>query len=157
MRPRLYIFDADETLRSTLIAGQPCPHGSAQWALIPGVRERLRRFHWGTEGPFLGVASNQDHVGYGLLSASMARRLLVDMIAAAVGRVVPSPCIRFCPHPAEKACQCRKPKPGMLLDIMRHFSIGPSATVFVGDAQSDRQAAARAGVPFMDARDFFAR
>jgi HAD superfamily hydrolase (TIGR01662 family) len=76
---------------------------------------------------------------------------------AAAGRVVPSPGIRFCPHPAETACQCRKPKPGMLLDIMRHFRIGPSATMFVGDALSDHEAAARAGVPFMDARAFFAR
>lgn len=45
----------------------------------------------------------------------------------------------------------------MLLDIMRHFRIGFSATVFVGDALSDRKAAARAGVPFMDTSAFFAR
>lgn len=157
MNWRLYIFDADETLRRTLVPGQPCPRRPGEWALTPGASERLRRIPWGPVGPYLGVASNQDQVGYGLLSASMARRLLEDMIAAAAGPVVPAPCIRFCPHPTSEPCDCRKPRPGMLVGIMRHFQVGPAATLFVGDSEADCQAAARAGVAFARARAFLGR
>src|SRR5205085_2553999 len=60
--PRLVIFDADDTLRRTIVPGQPCPHAEGEWELLPGVRARLHRI---PPDVYIGVASNQDHVGYG--------------------------------------------------------------------------------------------
>lgn len=157
MTPRLYIFDADNTLRRTLVAGQPCPRAAHEWALLPNVRRLLGAIPWGSAGPFLGVASNQDQVGYGHLSATTAAALLRDMIESAAGVLLPAPCIRFCPHRIEEPCDCRKPAPGMLLAIMDHFGVPPRETLFVGDAECDREAARRAGVTFSDAECFFGR
>ena len=153
---RLYIFDADDTLRRTTVDGKPCPHAPGEWELLPNVRETLGAIRWGGEdGALLGVASNQDQVAYGHLTAEMAHRLLLDAVRAAVGDIHPPPCIRFCPHALEAPCACRKPGTAMLLDIMRHFAVSPDRTLFVGDAPTDREAALAAGVRFAWAREFF--
>jgi HAD superfamily hydrolase (TIGR01662 family) len=155
-RYKLVVFDADDTLRETVIPGKPCPHGPEEWALRPGVREVLRGIGWGQRmGPQLGLASNQDHVAYGLLSLEMARRLLRDLAAAATGSVPADAALQLCPHPLDADCECRKPEPGMLLSIMSYYGVGPDDTLFVGDAEVDREAAARAGTSFMWAWDLF--
>ncbi|MFL5612042.1 MAG: HAD-IIIA family hydrolase [Gemmatimonadaceae bacterium] len=153
---RLVIFDADNTLRRSTVAGQPCPHTDGEWELMPGVRECLTGIDWRGRGIRVAVASNQDHVGYGLIDAVMARRLLRAAIDAATSGAVSDPEIRFCPHRLEEPCGCRKPAPGMLLDIMRSVGVGSEATLFVGDAKVDAEAARRAGVRFSWAREFFA-
>jgi D-glycero-D-manno-heptose 1,7-bisphosphate phosphatase len=63
--------------------------------------------------------------------------------------------MQLCPHALESDCECRKPKPGMLLRIMKHYGIGPTETIFVGNDEVDRQAAARAKTAFMWTSDFF--
>jgi D-glycero-D-manno-heptose 1,7-bisphosphate phosphatase len=153
---RLVVFDADDTLRKTVVPGKPCPHGPEEWVLRPGVREVLQGVSWGEQmGPHLGLASNQDHVGYGFLSIEMARRLLRDLAAAATGSVPADPALQLCPHPPDRACECRKPEPGMLLSIMNYYRVEPRETLFVGDAEVDREAAVRAGTSFMWASDLF--
>lgn len=152
---RLVIFDADDTLRRTTIPGQPCPHGDDEWELLPGVRDRLTTIDWCARGIRVAVASNQDHVGYGLIDAAAAHRLLRAAIDAATDCTAPDPEIRFCPHRLEEPCECRKPAPGMLLDLMRQLEVPPSATLFVGDSPSDSEAARRAGVRFSWASEFF--
>ena len=151
---RLYVFDADDTLRRTRVPGQPCPHAPDEWTLLPGVHERLSRMPW--DRLHLGVASNQDHVGYGLLSEDACRGMLEALVAVATdGRARPR--IAICPHPAELGCGCRKPAPGLLLRLTDAFGVPPGETLFVGDAPTDAEAAARAGVRFAWARDFFRR
>lgn len=149
---RLYIFDADGTLRETNVMGQPCPHAPGEWRLRRGVRERLARLD---PAALIGVASNQDHIAYALVDESTARALLVEAARAATGRDLPPEAIRLCPHCPEDGCECRKPAPGMLLAIMRHYGVPPERTLFVGDAESDREAAARAGCAFRFAAAFF--
>lgn len=154
----LVIFDADDTLRHTLVPGQPCPRRSSEWALLPGVAEALRPIRWMTEGgPLLGLASNQDQVGYGHLSEATARRLLGDLALAATGTVPPAPAIQLCPHRLEVPCDCRKPAPGMLRRIMRYYGVTPARTLFVGDTPSDLGAAHAARTHFADAREVFTR
>lgn len=155
-RYRLFIFDADDTLRRTTAPGKPCPHRSDEWVLMPGVREVLGQVSWNEEGsPRLGIASNQDQVAYGHLSVTTARDLLRELAKSATGSVPEDPALQLCPHPLEQDCQCRKPNPGMLLAIMHHYGIEPSATMFVGNHQVDHEAAERAGTAFSWAQDFF--
>lgn len=151
----LVVFDADNTLRRTTVAGKPCPHADGEWELMPGVRDVLARVPWGEHGPQLGIASNQDQIAYGHLTEHTARALLSDMVAAATGGQARAPAIRCCPHALDVACECRKPAPGMLIDIMRHFGVLPEHTLFVGDAATDLEAAMRARVRFLWAADFF--
>ena len=152
----LYVFDADETLRHTIVPGRPCPYGPDEWVLLPNVRERLREIPFGPEGPHLGLASNQDRVGYGQIEEGTARRLLEDLAREATSGDVRAR-IELCPHRAEDGCDCRKPAPGMLTRLMRHFAVAPGATLFVGDTPEDQQAAQAAAVAFEWAWDFFRR
>jgi D-glycero-D-manno-heptose 1,7-bisphosphate phosphatase len=152
---RLYVFDADGTLRSTLVDGQPCPHAPHEQALLPDVATRLRAIPWGSGGPYCAVASNQDHVGYGLLDGHLCREMLRSLITQAVPGV--EPLVELCPHRIEEGCACRKPAPGMLLRLLGSTGVKPEEALFVGDAPCDAEAAARAGMRFAWAWDFFGR
>ncbi len=152
----LWVFDADDTLRRTLVPGRPCPYRETEWELLPGVAETLRPVQWNRlGGPRLGLASNQDRVGYGHLSERAARALLRSLALAAAGVTLPDAALQLCPHRAEEGCECRKPRPGMILRLMRHYRVGAGRTVFVGNHENDRRAAAAAGVRFLEARDLF--
>lgn len=150
---RLYVFDADGTLRRTTVPGLPCPNAPGEWELIPGVRERLARIDWGAAR--FGVATNQGGVGLGYLTLSRARSLLDEMVVAAFGVRPPPGSVEICPHAPHWRCACRKPEPLMLQRLMRRFGASKEETLFVGDMDRDEQAARRAGTRFMWARDFF--
>jgi D-glycero-D-manno-heptose 1,7-bisphosphate phosphatase len=153
---RLWIFDADDTLRRTTVPGQPCPRSHSEWELLPGVREALGAMAWSAPaGPRLGIASNQDQIGAGMLALETARALLRDLAREAAGVILPEPAIQLCPHALGVACDCRKPRPAMLQRIMACYGIGAEETVFVGDSEADRVAAAEAGVHFLEARELF--
>lgn len=155
--PQLIIFDLDGTLRRTTVAGKPCPHAPGEWELLPKVKETVLRIAREHPDIRFGTASNQDQVAYGWLTEQMARRLIEDVFAEAIGLDGATITIRFCPHAMDAGCRCRKPAPGMLLDVMRTCDIAPEATLFVGDAPMDREAAQAAGVSFAWAREFFDR
>ncbi|MFN4140333.1 HAD-IIIA family hydrolase [Aestuariivirga sp.] len=153
---RLFIFDADGTLRWTTIPEQKYPLGRSEWQLMPGVAERLRAIPWAPGGPWLAVASNQNGVAAGELAAEMARGLIEDMLAAALGAVPPETEIAMCTCDERLDCACRKPAPGMLLGLLDRFGVRPDEALYVGDLPIDAEAARRARVPFIFARDFFA-
>jgi D-glycero-D-manno-heptose 1,7-bisphosphate phosphatase len=155
---RLYIFDADGTLRRTTVEGLPCPNRPGEWEIIPGVRERLSQIRWGEGGARFGVASNQGGVGVGYLSFAAARDLLEEMVVEAFGvPQAPPGSVELCPHAPHLGCPCRKPKPEMLRRLMRRFGAAPHETLFVGDMEKDEGAALAAGTRFMWAHEFFDR
>lgn len=153
--PTLYIFDADGTLRWTTVDGQKYPIRSGEWRLMPNVKERLAGIPWSARGPWLAVASNQNGVAEGLLDERTARRLIEDMLVAALGRVPERTLVELCLCSEQAGCTCRKPEPGLLLRLLRAYRTQPADAVFVGDLPSDAEAARRAGIPFVWARDFF--
>ena len=60
---------------------------------------------------------------------------------------------RFCPFHPEAAVEAyrqahpwRKPRPGMLLDLIERWELDPSCAVMIGDQETDMRAAAAAGV-----------
>jgi len=155
-RYRLWIFDADGTLRRTTAPGRPCPRASNEWELLPGVRRTLRTVRWNSpDGPWIGVASNQDQVGAGLIPLPTAQRLLQDLMVAAAGVSLPGPAIQLCPHALGVPCRCRKPGPAMIERIRDHYAVPAEQTILVGDQDTDRQAASAAGVAFLEAGELF--
>ncbi|HET8648588.1 MAG TPA: HAD-IIIA family hydrolase [Gemmatimonadales bacterium] len=150
----LVIFDADDTLRRTTVPGQPCPRADDEWEFLPGRRELLSLLV-SSEDVNVGIASNQDQVGHGLIAENTARALLAALLEQAGASTIDFDAIQLCPHPATLDCQCRKPAPGMLRRLMTHFAVRPARTLFIGDSPSDQEAAHRAGVNFRWAHDVF--
>jgi len=54
----------------------------------------------------------------------------------------------YCPHHPEYTgdCDCRKPKPGLLLQGIEQYNLDPGGSYFIGDRERDMEAAAAAGV-----------
>jgi D-glycero-D-manno-heptose 1,7-bisphosphate phosphatase len=52
----------------------------------------------------------------------------------------------FCPHGPESTCNCRKPKPGMLLEARGKYNIDMKNSWMIGDKEADVQAANAAGI-----------
>lgn len=155
---KLYIFDADGTLRRTTAPGLPCPNRPGDWELIPGVREQLAEIEWRAHETHFGIASNQGGVGVGHMTYAMAYRLLADMVVQAFGvKAPPAGSIEICPHAPHANCPCRKPKPQMLVRLVHRFGVRREETLFVGDMERDEEAARRAGVRFLWAHEFFNR
>ena len=114
-----------------------------EWRPLKGSLEAIARLT--QAGYRIVVATNQSGIARGLFST----RALFDIhdalqraAAQAGGRI---DAFFFCPHAADAGCQCRKPQPGMLLEVARRFNVALKDTYMVGDALRDVQAAAAAG------------
>jgi D-glycero-D-manno-heptose 1,7-bisphosphate phosphatase len=101
----------------------------------------------------LVVVTNQAGIGRGLYGEDDFARLTAWMAAqfAAVG--APLAGVYHCPHhptaalgALRRACDCRKPAPGMLLAAVRDLSLDRARSVLFGDKASDIEAAAAAGL-----------
>jgi D-glycero-D-manno-heptose 1,7-bisphosphate phosphatase len=153
--PKLVIFDKDGTLIAS--HGNRPANAIAEQELLPGVAEMCAALR--AEGHTLAIASNQGGVAFGFITASQAYGLV-----AHAARLIGARDFAVCPHhPQGKLeayaieCECRKPKPGMLLSLMERLGYSADDTIYIGDQESDRQAAREAGVEFIHANDFFDR
>ena len=119
--------------------------------LEPHVAATLARARAGFDACF--IVSNQARIGKGeITEAEVLRRFrwLNELLGG------PFTDWRLCPHQEGDGCPCRKPKPGMFLDLAAAHGVDLGASVHVGDSDKDRQAAAAAGIPtFHWAWDFF--
>jgi len=114
-----------------------------EWVAIPGSLEAIARLN--QAGYRVAIASNQSGIGRGLfdMAALNAMHEKMNRTAAAVGGRIDA--VFFCPHTQEDECECRKPKPGMLQQIVERFEIDPEGTPVVGDSLRDLQAGAALG------------
>lgn len=153
----LIIFDKDWTIV------RPCHEGRfinsiEDQILLPGVAEKCQKLL--AAGYILAVASNQGGVACEFMTYEQA-----EAIVAHAARLIGATLFRFCPHHPKGThkfyahkCDCRKPKPGMLISLME--AAGVEGCTYVGDMESDRLAAlaaAKAGyeVRFEWAKDYF--
>jgi D-glycero-D-manno-heptose 1,7-bisphosphate phosphatase len=92
------------------------------------------------------VVTNQSAVGRGLITYDIAQRInrfVVHEVEKYGGRIDH---VYMCPHTPDDVCSCRKPKPGLLLQAAKEFSIDLHHSIMIGDAISDLQAGMAAGV-----------
>jgi D-glycero-D-manno-heptose 1,7-bisphosphate phosphatase len=93
------------------------------------------------------IVTNQSAVGRGLIPLSDAYEIntrLIAQIERAGGRVDG---VWMCPHAPEDECDCRKPRPGLLLQAAATHSIDLNHSILIGDALSDLEAGRSAGIP----------
>lgn len=110
---------------------------------VNGAREALDRLRG--SGMKLGVVSNQSGIGRGMITYTQMESVNAR-IEALLG---PFEGWFVCPHAPEDNCDCRKPKPKLLLDAASEFGVEPAACVFIGDKDDDVEAARSAGMPML--------
>ena len=114
-----------------------------EWKPIPGSLEAIARLN--ESGWRVVVASNQSGVGRGLFDMDTLNAInekMTKAIGQAGGRL---DAIFFCPHLADSTCDCRKPRPGMFLQIAERFNVDMKGVPVVGDSLRDLQAGVAVG------------
>ncbi|RFS82398.1 HAD-IIIA family hydrolase [Actinomadura spongiicola] len=133
--PWAVLFDRDDTL----IKDVPYNGDPARVEPMPGARRALDRLR--RHGARIGVVSNQSGVAKGHITADDVRRVNAR-VEELLGRV---DVWEFCPHDGDDACDCRKPRPGMIVRAARRLGVPPSGCAVIGDIGRDVEAAAAAG------------
>jgi D-glycero-D-manno-heptose 1,7-bisphosphate phosphatase len=163
--PPLLFVDLDGTVRHGKDELGRFVNGPADVVVFPEAIVMMRR--WRDLGGRVFGVTNQAGVALGHMTA--------DQCEAAIGETVEQArdeqCgpddylidhVVYCPHAPDAGCFCRKPQPGLLLQLVRSTTrqLGAPARdrcLMVGDREEDRLAAAAAGVPFEWAATWRAR
>ncbi|PZP65142.1 MAG: D-glycero-beta-D-manno-heptose-1,7-bisphosphate 7-phosphatase [Azospira oryzae] len=137
---KLVILDRDGVINHDSVNFIKSPD---EWRPIPGSLEAIARLN--RAGYRVVVATNQSGIGRGLLDMATLNAIHEKMhrALAAVGGHIDA--LFFCPHTAEARCACRKPAPGMLLEIAQRYNVSLEGVPAIGDSLRDLEAAARAG------------
>ena len=137
---RAVFLDRDGVLsRSLLRDGKPAaPIMVEEFELLPGVVNAVERLH--AAGFLLVVVTNQPDVSTGL-----TRRDAVGEMHRRLREWLPIDDIRVCYHVEVDGCDCRKPKPGMLVAAARERGIDLRSSWMVGDRWRDVGAGKAAG------------
>ena len=137
---KLVILDRDGTINHDSDQYIKSP---AEWKPIKGSLEAIALLT--QNGYRVVVATNQSGIARGLFDMATLNSIhgvMHKAVAHAGGRI---DAVFFCPHAADANCECRKPNPGMLLEIGRRMNVALDGVPFVGDAMRDLQAAATVG------------
>lgn len=140
MSARAVFLDRDGVLnRASVLDGRPYPPPDVEHLeILPGVAAALADLK--ARGYRLIVVTNQPDVARGTLQVAD-----VERIHAQLAEQLPIDEFCSCFHDSADGCTCRKPKPGMLLDAARRWSIDLAQSYMVGDRWRDVDAGNAAG------------
>jgi D-glycero-D-manno-heptose 1,7-bisphosphate phosphatase len=140
LRPAAFL-DRDGVINRCTVSAAGVPHPPdcvAQLEILPRVPEAMARLK--AMGLPIIVVTNQPDVARGT-----QRREEVEAINRWLCERLPIDAVYVCYHDNKDACDCRKPKPGMLLQAAAEHGIDLPQSVMVGDRSGDVQAGQAAG------------
>jgi D-glycero-D-manno-heptose 1,7-bisphosphate phosphatase len=127
-------------------------HRIEDFRILPGVVEELRRLR--SLGYLLVLVTNQAGIARGYYTEQDYEAFTKHLLSELAGQGAALDAVYYCPHHPEGTvaryatqCDCRKPRPGMILAAMREHGIDASQSWLVGDKLSDVQAGVAAGIP----------
>lgn len=137
------ILDLDGTLVRAFPEGDTTrgPRRVEEAEILPGTRLAIAQLH--TAGFLCVVVTNKPDVARGIVGRKAV---------CAIHRVVQRALglghnqIYFCPHDDADGCDCRKPRPRLILDAARDHDIDLARSWLIGDRDTDIQAAHAAGI-----------
>jgi len=143
----LVIFDRDGTLIED--TGYPIDPAALVWK-----QGALKVLSWlRSQGTSVNVATNQSGVArgyFGLDQVHAFHAAMDDQIKAKGGRI---DAYAICPHLPKGVvtqyavdCECRKPKPGLIQQLLALFQVAPNNAIMIGDRDRDTEAGRAAGV-----------
>jgi D-glycero-D-manno-heptose 1,7-bisphosphate phosphatase len=103
-------------------------------------------------GSALVVVSNQGAIGRGHATESQIMVINALLLEVLARRGIVLDGIYLCPHhplsadPMHRNCECRKPKPGLILAAAHDLNLDVNGSILIGDQESDIAAARAAGI-----------
>ncbi len=139
LRPAIF-FDRDGVLNDVVWRdGKPAsPRSPDELLLADDCREVVSRLK--SAGFLTFVVTNQPDVRRGLMTATA-----LEAIHRRLAEHITFEEIACCPHDDRDRCGCRKPRPGMLLDLARRWSVDLAASWMIGDQDRDTACGQAAG------------
>ena len=137
---KLVILDRNGTLNAHR---EDFVKSDLEWTPLPGSLEAVAKLNHA--GWHVVIASNQSGLGRGLFDVASLNAMhakMNKMLASVGGRV---DAVFYCPHSPDENCDCRKPKPGLFLQIGERYGIDLAQVPTAGDSLRDLQAGAAAG------------
>jgi D-glycero-D-manno-heptose 1,7-bisphosphate phosphatase len=140
VRPAVFL-DRDGVLNASVVRnGKPYPPAqTSDVVILEGVPEACRRMR--DAGLLLIGVTNQPDIARGKTDAAT-----VEAINAYVASEAGLDHMLMCPHDDGDGCNCRKPRPGMILEAARDWNADLARSVMVGDRWRDIEAGKAAGV-----------
>jgi D-glycero-D-manno-heptose 1,7-bisphosphate phosphatase len=137
---RAVFLDRDGVLNRSIVRdGVPCaPRSVDEMEIYPEAAAALEKLK--NAGYLLICVSNQPDVARGKLDRESVAKMEAKLRAS-----LPLDDALICPHDEKDGCDCRKPRPGMLLRAAERFSIDCTNSWMVGDRWRDVDAGAAAG------------
>ncbi len=131
-------LDRDGVLNRQIVGDYVRSWQDFEW--LPGVRSALKQLReW---APHLVVVTNQQGVGKGLMGSDDLAAIHEHLQADLVEEGVVIDAFQVCPHLEAADCDCRKPRPRLVLDwLANHPGCEPSLSIMVGDSRSDLELA----------------
>lgn len=126
-------YDSDDYIKSV-----------DEWQPIPSSLEAIKKIN--DAGIKVAIASNQSGIArgyYGISTLDAMHQKMRHLLAKKNAHI---DALAYCPHLSEMTCVCRKPKPGMLINLLWHFNVEPSNAIFIGDSATDIAAAKSVGM-----------
>ena len=114
-----------------------------EWLPITGALEAIARLNHA--GFRVAVATNQSGLSrkyFDIETLCRIHKKMQRMLSDLGGSIE---AIFFCPHTPKDQCECRKPKPGMLINIASHLRVSLEGVAFIGDSQRDLEAGQAVG------------
>ena len=156
--PRLALLDRDGTLidvvRDEETGTVTTAFHPSQIRLLDGVVDGLRALV--DAGYRLAIATNQPGPAKGHFSRAAVEATNAALVDQLGKRGIPIARVAACMHHPDGGtggdpslvgpCACRKPKPGLLIELMQGLGATPDRTWMIGDSSADVEAARAAGV-----------
>jgi hypothetical protein len=130
--------------------GREAPLDPEDVAVLPGRAEALGRAH--AAGALVCGLAWHPEVGNGRAPAEA-----VEAALARTGQLLGVPLVaRYCPHAdGPPVCWCRKPMPGLAVELVDRYGLDPARCTYVGTGAADQGLARRLGFVYRDAREYF--
>ena len=140
MSNRAVFLDRDGVINKVIYRdGRPTsPRNIDEFEFEAGVGKALKRLR--SAGFKLLVVTNQPELARGLVTIEA-----LDLMTHRIVDALKIDEVRVCPHDNDDGCSCRKPQPGMLLELAEKYDLSLNDSYIVGDTWKDSRAGSSAG------------
>ena len=114
----------------------------SEFKIFSGVGDAIKLLR--DKGYLVIIITNQSAIGRKIISEKKLDEIHTELKNYLNQHDTYVDSIYYCPHTPEENCSCRKPKPGLLIKATSDFDIDLEKSYFIGDSESDLNAAKEA-------------